>query len=65
MVIKSIRVFMMCQCNLYVIPKSLGRKDLGSKLPQLQQPGLDTISDDYGQATTSGGWTSPPPPEPA
>ena len=26
-----ILVFMVCQCNVYVIPKSLGRKDLGYK----------------------------------
>ena len=31
MVIKLVRVFMVCQCNVYVISKSLGRKDLGYK----------------------------------
>ena len=31
MVIKLILVFMVCQCNVYVIPRSLGRKDLGYK----------------------------------
>ena len=31
MVIKFILVFMVCQYNVYVIPRSLGRKDLGYK----------------------------------
>jgi hypothetical protein len=31
MVIKLICVFLECQCNVYVIPKSIGRKDLGYK----------------------------------
>ena len=32
MVIKLILVFMACNCNVYVIPKSLGKKDLDYKL---------------------------------
>ena len=32
MVMNEIFVWMLCECNLYVIPKSIRRKDLGYKL---------------------------------
>jgi hypothetical protein len=31
MVMNLILVFLVCQCNEYVIPKSMSRKDLGYK----------------------------------
>ena len=31
MVMNLILVWMMCQCNVYVIPKSVSKKDLGYK----------------------------------